>query len=233
MAPETPHDPLLLLASASAGRRATLRAARIEHAVLPVDLDEDALLASARQRADAEGRPLTVGEQVLLLAREKAQAATSRSGGGHVVLGGDSMLELDGEAVGKPHTAQNAAQRWRAMRGRTGILHSGHWLIDDRDPADGGTGATLGATAGCAVTFADVSDEEIDAYVATGEPLGVAGGFTIDGLAGPFITCVDGDPHAVVGLSLPLLRDLLAEIGIGVHDLWETSASPGSAPASA
>src|SRR5699024_3863487 len=83
------------------------------------------------------------------------------------------------------------------------------------------------------VTFAAVSDEEIDAYVATGEPLGVAGGFTIDGRAGPFITSVDGDPHAVVGLSLPLLRDLLTEIGIGVHDLWETSASPGSAPASA
>src|SRR5699024_5749610 len=86
----------------------------------------------------------------------------------------------------------------------------------------------FGATAGCAVTFAAVSDEEIDAYVATGEPLGVAGGFTIDGRAGPFITSVDGDPHAVVGLSLPLLRDLLTEIGIGVHDLWETSASPGS-----
>lgn len=233
MAPEMPHDPLLLLASASAGRRATLRAARIEHAVLPVDLDEEALLASTRRRAEADGSPLTVGEQVLLLAREKAQAATSRSEGGYVVLGGDSMLELDGEPIGKPHTAEKAARQWRAMRGRTGTLHSGHWLIDDRDPADGGTGATFGATAGCAVTFAAVSDEEIDAYVATGEPLGVAGGFTIDGRAGPFITSVDGDPHAVVGLSLPLLRDLLTEIGIGVHDLWETSASPGSAPASA
>lgn len=226
MTHEPAHEPLLLLASASAGRRATLRSARIEHGVLPVDLDEDALLDSARQRATTEGAPLTVGEQVLLLAREKAQAATSRSEGGYVVLGGDSMLELDGTAVGKPHTAQKAAQQWRAMRGRTGTLHSGHWLVDDRDPADGGTGATLGATASCAVTFAALSDEEIDAYVSTGEPLGVAGGFTIDGLAGPFITSVDGDPHAVVGLSLPLLRELLAEIGIGVHELWEMSASP-------
>src|SRR5699024_6740020 len=104
--------------------------------------------------------------------------------GGYVVLGGDSMLELDGEPIGKPHTAEKAARQWRAMRGRTGTLHSGHWLIDDRDPADGGTGATFGATAGCAVTFAAVSDEEIDAYVATGEPLGVAGGFTIDGRPG-------------------------------------------------
>lgn len=229
---ESTHDPLLLLASASEGRRATLRAARIVHGVLPVDLDEDALLTSARGRADVAGSPLTVAEEVLLLAREKAQTATSRSGGGYVVLGGDSMLELDGEAVGKPLTAEKAAQRWRAMRGRTGTLHSGHWLIDDRDPDDGGTGATLGATASCAVTFAELSEEEIDAYVTTGEPLGVAGGFTIDGLAGPFITSVEGDPHAVVGLSLPLLRELLAEIGISVHELWDTSASPGSSSAS-
>lgn len=227
------YDPLLLLASASAGRRATLRAARIEHTTLPVDLDEETLLSAARERAAGEGSPLTVAEEVLLLAREKAQAATTRSDGGYVVLGGDSMLELEGEAVGKPHTAQRAAERWRAMRGRTGVLHSGHWLIDDRDTEDGGTGATLGATASCQVTFADISDEEIDAYVATGEPLGVAGGFTLDGLAGPFITSVDGDPHAVVGLSLPLLRELLAEIGIGIHELWEASASPDASPASA
>lgn len=227
------HDPLLLLASASAGRRATLRAAGIEHTTLPVDLDEEALLAAARERAAAEGSALTVAEEVLLLGREKAQAATTRSDGGYVVLGGDSMLELDGEAIGKPHTAPTATERWKAMRGRTGVLHSGHWLIDDRDPEDGGTGATLGATASCGVTFADVSDEEIEAYVATGEPLGVAGGFTLDGLAGPFITSVDGDPHAVVGLSLPLLRELLAEIGIGIHELWEAPASPDAAPASA
>lgn len=227
------YAPLLLLASASAGRRATLRAARIEHTTLPVDLDESALLAAARERAAAEGSPLSVAEEVLLLAREKAQTATTRSDGGYVVLGGDSMLELDGEAIGKPHTVQKATERWKAMRGRTGVLHSGHWLIDDRDPEDDGTGATLGATASCEVTFADVSDEEIDAYVATGEPLGVAGGFTLDGLAGPFITSVSGDPHAVMGLSLPLLRQLLSEIGIGVHELWESSASPGTAPASA
>ena len=227
------YDPLLLLASASAGRRATLRAARIEHTTLPVDLDEETLLSTARERAATAGSPLTVAEQVLLLAREKAQAATTRSDGGYVVLGGDSMLELDGEAIGKPHTAEKATERWRAMRGRTGVLHSGHWLIDDRDTEDGGTGATLGATASCQVTFADISDEEIEAYVATGEPLGVAGAFTLDGLAGPFITSVEGDPHAVVGLSLPLLRELLAEIGIGIHELWEAPAAPHSPPASA
>ncbi|ATG51539.1 septum formation inhibitor Maf [Brachybacterium vulturis] len=224
----TDHDPLLLLASASAGRRATLRAARIEHSALPVDLDEEAILARARARAAESGDPqdvLTAADEVLLLAREKALAATARSDGGYVVLGCDSMLELDGEVIGKPLTAQRAVQRWRAMRGRTGILHSGHWLVDDRDPEDGGTGATFGATASCELHFAALSDEEIEAYVATGEPLGVAGGFTLDGIGGPFIEQVQGDPHAVVGLSLPLLRRMLGEIGLGVHELWEDISS--------
>src|SRR5699024_5692736 len=135
MTHESDHDPLLLLASASAGRRATLRAPLIDHAVLPVALDEEATLTPARRRAEAEGSPLTVHEPLRLLAREKAPTATARSEGGYVVLGGDSMLELDGEPSGKPHTAEKAARQWRAIRGRTGTLHSGHWLIDDRDPA--------------------------------------------------------------------------------------------------
>lgn len=221
------HDPLLLLASASAGRRATLAAAGIEHSCLPVDLDEDGILAAALEAAGEEG--LDPADQVLLLAREKALAATARSDGGYVVLGGDSMLEIDGEVVGKPHEADRAAARWRAMRGRTGVLHSGHWLVDDRDPEDGGTGATFGATASCELVFADLTDEEIDAYVATGEPLGVAGGFTIDGRGGPYVESVQGDPHAVVGLSLPLLRRMLSEIGIGVHELWAEDA-PSAPP---
>lgn len=218
--PDTGGGPLLLLASASAGRRATLAAARIEHDCLPVDLDEDAILDRARTAAAENGTALAAEEEVLLLAREKAQAATELSDGGYVVLGCDSMLELDGTVLGKPHTVEAATTRWRTQRGRTAVLHSGHWLIDDRDPEDGGTGATFGATSSCEVTFADLSDEEIDAYVATGEPLGVAGGFTIDGIGGPFITAVDGDPHAVVGLSLPLLRSMLGEIGLGIHELW-------------
>lgn len=229
-------DPLLLLASASAGRRATLRAARIEHSAMPVDLDEDAILAAARERAAESGDPedlLTAEEEVLLLAREKALAATARSEGGYVVLGCDSMLELDGEVIGKPLTPERARERWQAMRGRTAVLHSGHWMVDDRDEEDGGTGATFGATASCQISFAALSDEEIDAYIATGEPLGVAGGFTIDGAGGPFIERVDGDPHAVVGLSLPLLRRMLDEIGLGVHQLWGEipggPASPGGA----
>lgn len=213
-------DPLLLLASASAGRRATLDRAGIAFTARPVDLDEEGLLAAARARDD-----LSPADMVLLLAREKAQAAATASEGGYVVLGCDSMLELDGETVGKPLTAERAAERWRSLRGRTATLHSGHWLIDDRDAEDGGTGATFGATASCDVTFADIDDEEIDAYVATGEPLGVAGAFTIDGLGGPYITAVHGDPHAVVGLSLPLLREMLREIDVPIDVLWRPSAA--------
>lgn len=204
--------PLLLLASASQGRRTTLERAGIEFDAMAADLDEDALLAAAGDLEPAEA--------VLLLAREKAHAVLEASEGGYVVLGCDSMLEVDGEVIGKPHTSERATERWRELRGRTAVLHSGHWLVDDRDVEDEGTGATIGATASAEVSFADLSDEEIEAYVATGEPLGVAGGFTIDGLGGPFITSVTGDPHAVVGLSLPLLRDLLGQIGIGVHELW-------------
>lgn len=209
-------EPLLLLASSSPARRATLQSAGIAHTTRPVDLDESAVLAAALAGADLEP-----AEQVLVLARAKAEAATRRSDGGYVVLGADSMLEIDGEIVGKPLTAATARERWQAMRGRAGVLHTGHWLVDDRDPDDGGTGATLGATASCRVSFADLTDEEIDAYIATGEPLQVAGGFTIDGRGGPFITALEGDPHAVVGLSLPLLRDLLAELKITVYELWE------------
>ena len=108
-----------------------------------------------------------------------------------------------------------ARARWRRMRGRSGVLHTGHWLVDDREAA----GATLGATASTTVHFARLSDDEIDAYVATGEPLTVAGAFTIDGLGGAFVTAVEGDHHNVVGLSLPLLRDLLADAGIEWFDV--------------
>lgn len=219
-------EPLLLLASASAGRRATLRAAGIAHVALAVDLDEDAILARARADAadGAAGGALGAADEVLLLAREKAHAALAPSGGGHVVLGCDSMLEIDGEVVGKPLRPESAIARWRQIRGRAGVLHSGHWLIDDRAEEDGGTGASIGRTASAEVAFATLSDAEIEAYVATGEPLGVAGGFTIDGYGGPFITSIHGDPHTVVGLSLPVLRDMLAQIGIGVHELWDAGS---------
>ncbi len=215
------HEPLLLLASQSAGRKAVLRRAGIEFTSLPADVDEEAVLASALE----DFGELAFEDRVLTLARAKAEASCKASEGGYVVLGGDSMLEIDGELVGKPRTSEAARERWRAMRGKRARLHSGHWLIDDRDPLDGGTGATFGETASTDVYFADLSDAEIEAYVATGEPLWVAGAFTIDGYGGPFIERLEGDHHAVIGLSLPLLRRMLGEISLAVSELWSPGAS--------
>ncbi len=209
----------LLLASASPARRATLRAAGIEPVVAVSDVDEHDVLADAAATAG----PLSPADAVLVLARAKAQdvavkLAQHPQTRDLVVLGCDSMLEFDGEVLGKPADATDAVARWRAMRGRSGVLHTGHWLIDAR-PGDG-TGAALGETASTTVWFADASDEEIDAYVATEEPLRVAGAFTVDGLGGPFVERIDGDYHTVVGLSLPLLRRLLAALGVPITSLW-------------
>ena len=137
-----------------------------------------------------------------------------------LVLGADSMLEFDGQIYGKPDNAEQARSRWQAMRGSSAVLHTGHWLIDLRTPDNGGSGGTLGATSSTTVHFAELTDAEIDAYIATGEPLSVAGGFTIDGLGGAFITGIEGDHHGVVGLSLPLLRELLAQVEVTLPDLW-------------
>ena len=127
-----------------------------------------------------------------------------------LVLGCDSMLEFDGQIFGKPANAAEATERWRAMRGRSGTLHTGHWLIDAR--AGAGDAPELSAPRRRrSVRFADLTDAEIDAYVATGEPLQVAGAFTVDGLGGPYVESIEGDYHGVVGVSLPLLRRLLGD----------------------
>lgn len=197
----------LLLASASPARAATLRAAGIDPLIEVADIDEDATLAAA-------GAGLDVAQSVLLLAEAKAQAvAAAHPGAADLILGCDSMLELEGQALGKPHDTDVARQRWRAMRGRTGTLHTGHAVIT-RD------GRSASAIASTEVTFAHVSDEEIEAYLATGEPLHVAGAFTIDGYGGAFITEIRGDHHAVVGLSLPLLRRMLGDLGYFWPSLW-------------
>ncbi|SFK52947.1 nucleoside triphosphate pyrophosphatase [Cellulomonas sp. KH9] len=216
----------LLLASASPARRASLTAAGLAPLVAVSGVDEDAVLAAARERFG----DLEPADAVLVLAQAKAEDVARRldeldvegwQDEDVVVLGCDSMLELDGEVLGKPVDAQDAVARWQAMRGRSGVLHTGHWLVDERDPADGGTRATLGATASTVVHFADLSDDEIAAYVATREPLTVAGAFTIDGLGGPFVERIEGDHHTVVGVSLPLLRHLLADIDLTVPALWQ------------
>jgi septum formation protein len=206
--------PELVLASASPARLKTLRQAGIEPTVLVADIDEPAVVDEYAARLGAR---LSAEEVALVLARTKAEIVAARVEDG-LVLGCDSVLELDGEVHGKPSGPAEAIDRWRRMRGGEGVLHTGHWLVDAR--ASAGSGATIGAVASTLVRFADVSDEEIAAYVGTGEPLRVAGAFTIDGLGGAFIEGVDGDPHAVVGLSLPLVRRLLADVGVTWTSLW-------------
>jgi septum formation protein len=206
----------LYLASTSPARLALLRAAGIEPVVVPSNVDEPAAVAAA----EAEHGPLDAAEMVQLLARLKAEAVRGTLDGEPVdglILGGDSAFAIDGAIHGKPHRPEVARERWRRQRGRTGVLHSGHWLIDHRE---GRENAAAGRTAAASVTFADVTDAEIDAYVASGEPLEVAGAFTIDSLGGPFITKVEGDPSTVVGLSLSTLRELVRELGVDWTSLW-------------
>ncbi|MGE9808917.1 MULTISPECIES: Maf family protein [unclassified Janibacter] len=209
----------LVLASASPARLATLRAAGVDPIVVVSDVDEDAVVDTAQSHYGT----LPAEDVALVLAKAKAEdvAATIEGDGleGDLVLGCDSVLEFDGEVHGKPVDAQEATSRWRRMSGRSGVLHTGHWVIDVRDEDEGGTGATLGVTASTTVHFAAVSDEEIDAYVATGEPLRVAGAFTLDGLGAPLVSGIEGDPSNVVGVSLPVLRELLVELGIAWFDL--------------
>ncbi|WP_285117427.1 Maf family protein [Leifsonia sp. fls2-241-R2A-40a] len=206
----------LYLASTSPARFALLRAAGIEPVIVPSNVDEPAAVAAA----EAEHGPLDAAAMVQLLARAKAEAVRGTLDGEPIdglILGGDSAFAIDGAIRGKPHRPEVARERWLQQRGRTGMLHSGHWLIDHRN---GRENAATGAAAVASVTFADVTDEEVDAYVASGEPLEVAGAFTIDSLGGPFITRVDGDPSTVVGLSLSTLRDLVRELGVPWTSLW-------------
>ena len=194
----------LVLASASPARLATLRSAGIEPVVVVSGVDE----------SQVDGVP--PAQLALRLAELKCAAVAARGDvpPDALVLGCDSVLELDGEALGKPADADEAVRRWRGMRGRSGVLHSGHCL---REVA---TGRAVAATASTTVHFADVDDDEIAAYVATGEPLHVAGAFTVDGLGGAFVAGIEGDHHNVVGVSLPLLRDLVRELGHRWTDLW-------------
>ena len=209
----------LVLASASPARLSTLRSAGVDPEVIVSTVDESAVQTTAETAA---GQPLEPGDLALLLARAKCEDVASRALDADVVLGCDSVLQLGAAIHGKPADAAEALSRWRHMRGRSGILHPGHWIGDLREVDEGGTGGAVGATASTLVRFADLSDDEIEDYVATGEPLRVAGAFTVDGLGGPYVRGIEGDYHAVVGVSLPVLRELLLELQIPWHTLRST-----------
>ncbi|WP_370421013.1 nucleoside triphosphate pyrophosphatase [Streptomyces sp. QH1-20] len=200
---DSPERRRLVLASQSPARLGLLRQAGLAPEVIVSGVDEDAITAA------------TPAELARVLAEAKAAAVAARAeAAGALVIGCDSVLELDGEALGKPRDAEDATARWKSMRGRSGVLRTGHCVIDTA------TGRQVSATASTTVRFGEPSDAEIAAYVASGEPLHVAGAFTLDGRSAPFIEGIDGDHGNVIGLSLPLLRTQLAELGVVITDLW-------------
>ena len=207
----------LILASTSPARLALLRAGGIEPTTIAPGVDEDAVA----ERATAAGLITNTAQMVHALAQAKAEAVVNHPDAqGGIIIGCDSSLEFDGEALGKPHEAEVARQRWLAMRGKSGRLYSGHWVIDNRDPRPGVTPPAKGHVSVAVVNFANITEREIDAYVATKEPLQVAGAFTIDGLGGAFLKSIEGDAHTVIGLSLSTLRELVRALGVEYTDLW-------------
>ncbi|WP_030570019.1 nucleoside triphosphate pyrophosphatase [Streptomyces aureocirculatus] len=197
------HPRRLVLASQSPARLGLLRQAGLAPEVIVSGVDEDAVTAP------------TPAELAKALAVAKASVVSARADTqGALVVGCDSVLELDGRALGKPADAEEATTRWKDMRGRAGVLQTGHCVYDTA------SGRQVSATASTVVRFGEPSDEEIAAYVASGEPLHVAGAFTLDGRSAPFIDGIEGDHGNVIGLSLPLLRRLLAELDVRITDLW-------------
>lgn len=212
--------PAVVLASASAGRLAVLRGAGIEPVVLVSGIDEDAVrTAHTGESPGAVIQAIAEAKGEAVVREHASDPVMTRS----LVISGDSMLLLDGELQGKPHTRDEMLRRWALQMGRTGELITGHAVL--RVEA-GRIAARASGHISTMVTMGRPSRAELEAYAATGEPLEVAGAFTIDGLGGWFVESIDGDPSCVVGLSLPLVRRLLAEIGVTVTDLWNRPSAP-------
>lgn len=206
----------LILASRSPARLQTLRAAGIEPEVIVSDVDEEAIEASVQGA--------TPQELAQVLAKAKAETVAATVDEPAIVIGCDSVFELDGVAYGKPGSPEIARQRWRQMMGRSGTLHTGHHIIDTA------TGVAAFATASTIVHMGTMSEEEMDDYLATGEPLHVAGGFTLDALGGAFVEAVEGDPSNVVGISLPTVRALMGDLGVRWTSLWNMPATQPADP---
>ncbi|MFD9894550.1 Maf family protein [Amycolatopsis sp. NPDC059027] len=206
-----------VLASQSPARLAVLRSAGLDPSVVVSGVDEDAVAAALVEPAPAE--------LVTALATAKAETVVGAIASEHtdaVIVGCDSMLSISGEMVGKPGTAEVARRRWQAMAGKSGELLTGHAVVR----VEGGeVTKEASGTEVTKVHFGTPSADELDAYLASGEPLAVAGGFTLDGLGGWFVEGIEGDPSSVIGISLPLTRRLLADVGVSVADLWQPPTS--------
>ena len=218
---------MLILASASPARRRLLSQAGVDFDVTVSSVDEEALVAAmvdptpsviATELARAKARD--VAARIDSRTDSRTDARTDpRTGSRRLVLGCDSVFDVDGVAMGKPANAEEALQRWRQMRGRAGVLRTGHCLIDLS------TGREAGELVSTTVWMADADPEEIDDYIASGEPLQVAGGFTLDGRGAPFIAGVEGDPGNVIGVSLPALRRLVRHLGVGWPEMLVAPAA--------
>ncbi|OBK73291.1 nucleoside triphosphate pyrophosphatase [Mycobacterium sp. 1274761.0] len=212
----------VILASASPGRRMVLRQAGIDPVVVVSGVDEDAVIA-------AQGADAAPGDITNALARAKAERVISELESSLktdcIVLGCDSMLFIDGTLRGKPASADEARRQWATMAGRSGVLHSGHCVIRLRDGSLTHHEVECGRTT---VHFGKPSETDLTAYLNTGEPLRVAGGFTIDGFGGWFVDGISGDPSNVIGLSLPTMRRLLGRVGLSLADLWSDNPAVGS-----